>query len=103
MGPTNGGNDVPISIYRRQRLLRALGHLPRNRILPPARSVPRAVPASDVHRRGQHRGDFACITWNAQAFLAQGDARHAAKARYAESLMARGDVLLITEAHRTAG
>ena len=32
--------DVPISVYRRQRLLRALGCLPTGVILPPALSSP---------------------------------------------------------------
>ena len=96
-------DDTPLSIYRRKRLLRALGHQPADQILPPARSVPRTPPVAPSVRTGQFRGDFNCIVWNAQAFFAVEDNRRDAKHRYLLSLLGRSDMVMITEAHGTAG
>ena len=54
-------------------------------------------------RRGQFRGGFRLITWNAQAFFSSDPAKAAAKQRWARSLLNRCDLLLITEAHGTPG
>ena len=96
-------HDVPMNIYRSRRLRRALGALPSTQILPPGRSIP-APPTASPHRRGgQYRGDFGMITWNAQALFAGDAIRRQAKMRYLHSLVARADVILITEAHGTGG
>ena len=92
-----------MNIYRSRRLRRALGALPSTQILPPGRSIP-APPTASPHRRGgQYRGDFGMIAWNAQALFAGDGVRRQAKMRYLHSLVARADVILITEAHGTGG
>eukprot|EP00959_Pyramimonas_sp_CCMP1952_P124174 2596498-Pyramimonas_sp.AAC.1 len=71
--------DVPVHIYRRMRVLRALGAAPAGRILPPPVSRPRALPSGLDRRRGQFLGDFAVTTWNAQALFASDIYRSTAK------------------------
>ena len=68
-----GLSDISVQIYRRQRLLRALRHLLRERILHPARSIPPAITSTEDRRRVQYRGEFSCITWNAQVLFAAED------------------------------
>ncbi|CAK0903838.1 unnamed protein product, partial [Prorocentrum cordatum] len=74
--------DMPIALYRRQRLLRALGSLP---------------------RPGQFQGEFSAATWNAQAFFCSDEGRFRAKVAYASRLLERACILMITEAHGTDG
>lgn len=95
--------DVPLSIYRQQRLHRALGDLAREQLLPPAKSIPAPTPAPNGRTRGQYTGDVRCAVWNAQAFFAQDEARHQAKNAYLQQLLTRCDVVMITEAHGTTG
>ena len=96
-------DDVPLQIYRRQRLLRALGLIERARILPPARSLPAPAMVSQLARPGQYRGDLAVITWNAQAFFASEEHRRGPKLTHLKTLLTRSDAVLITEAHGTVG
>ena len=102
--PGDAHHDVPLSIYRRQRLLRALGHLHQGHILPPARSIPASpTDRTDKNRHGQYKGDVSVVTWNAGAFFTTDPARFDAKVAYTRKLLDRADVLLITEGHGTDG
>ena len=95
--------DVPVDCYRHGRLCRALGAslpvpLQRGCISSPA------PPATSPDRRlGQYRGDVTVGTWNAQALFAACDHRRGQKMLYVQQLMRKLDVLLVTEAHGTAG
>ena len=96
-------DGVPLSIYRHSRLRRALGAaplapVPRGRLTTPAPSA-----ASPDRRLGQFRGDLRIGTWNAQALFAVDPTRRSQKMQYLQQLMKQVDVLLITEAHGTAG
>ena len=110
--------DLPVTHYRHQRLLRAVGAAPRVPILRPACSRPRqpALPspssspaspsaARPARRRAADpfRGDLRVATWNAQAFFAASDVMHDARVRYLDSLLQRSDAILVTEAHGTPG
>ena len=94
-------DDIPCTIYRRQRLLRALGHLPPAPISTPSRSSPPPIPAAGADREGQFSLDIAVTHWNAQALFAADPARHEAKAKYVNKLIARSDVCLLSETHGT--
>ena len=65
--------DVPLSLYRHRRLLRALGETPRNLRLPTAAlggvSNEGAGNSRSFTSCGPYRGDYAAIHWNAQVFL----------------------------------
>ena len=73
--------DLPIHLYRRQRLLRALGCLPSGVELPPAISVPARQDIVRPAAGGQFRGALSVAVWNAQAFFATNDHRHSLKWR----------------------
>ena len=93
--------DVPIQCYRRQRLRRALGVLPRGLLLPPP-LYPTALPPSPcIGTTGQYAGDFTVTVWNSQALFAADPVRHHVKTCYVSKLMATSDILLISEAHGT--
>ena len=96
-------DDVPVQIYRRQRLLRALGLLPPQRVLLPGRTTPATPTISQLRRPGHYRGELAVVAWNAQAFFAADPGRRETKERYLRSLLVRGDAVLISEAHGCAG
>jgi exonuclease III len=96
-------DDIPIGIFRNRRLRRALGLDVAAPIGTPSRTRPPPATTRDRCNTGQFRGDFACIEWNAQALFCQDPVRRKVKMRYLTSLMARADVVLITEAHGTHG
>ena len=52
-------HDVPLHFYRRQRVLRAVGAIPGDRILPPPLVKPATPMVSTDLRRGQFIGDVA--------------------------------------------
>ena len=95
--------DLPIPIYRRFRLLRALGELPRSRVLPGARLPPDLAVSIGVARTGQYRGDFSATVWNGQAFFCSDPAKFQSKICYTKRLLDRVDLLLICETHGTDG
>ena len=97
--PFGASHDVPIHFYRRQRVLRAIGAIPSDRILPPPMSPARPPPSPAGARRGQFTGDVAVTTWNAQALFATDVFRFTAKSSYVGQLMRKSDICLITEAH----
>ena len=99
---SNYKDDVPVSIYHMQWLLRALGHLPRGHIPLPARSFIAPALGGDGCRGGQFIGEYSVCSWNAQAFFTTSLVAHASKPRYANSLLCRSDVLLLQEAHGAA-
>ena len=71
--------DVPVQLYRHQRLKRALGVLPFGVSLSPGLSSPRR--SGDIPiGRNQFAGSFSIATWHAQALFASRSSRHAAKA-----------------------
>ena len=92
-------HDVPIPFYHRQRLLRALGAIRANTILPPTCSEPTVPPDNGARRRGQFTGDYSVVTWNAQALFAVNPGRHEVKDAYIRKLMAKADIALLTETH----
>ena len=52
-------HDLPVFIYRRLRLLRALGELPRSHDLTAATPPPDHAAAIGLARTGQYRGDVS--------------------------------------------
>ena len=94
--------DVPVQLYRHQRLKRALGVLPFGVSLSPGLSPPRR--SGDIPiGRGQFAGSFSIVTWNGQALFASRSSRHAAKAAYVYRLCAQFDIILLQECHGTLG
>jgi len=94
--------DVPVQLYRHQRLKRALGVLPFGVSLSPGLSPPRR--SGDIPiGRGQFAGSFSIVTWNAQALFASRSSRHAAKAAYVYRRCAQFDIILLQECHGTLG
>ena len=94
-------HDVPVSFFRRQRLLRAIGAIDAKSILPPARTEPKVQSAGRHRRDGQFTGDFSVAAWNSQALFAADQYKHEAKSAYVHKLMRKADVGLISEAHGT--
>ncbi len=96
--------DTPLCLYRRRRLLRALGQLPQTQVLPEALAVsPTPAVGSTAGCQGPFRGEFAATLWNAQAFFCVDEVKFNAKTAYAGSLLDRSDMLLLNEAHGTDG
>ena len=96
--------DIPNCIYRRMRLRRALGELPRSHRLPTAMRPPRAAGIADSRGcSGPYRDEFTATLWNAQAFFCSDEVKFSAKSAYVRSLLDRSDMVLITEAHGTEG
>ena len=74
-------SEIPLQLYRRQRIRRALGDLPAGTRLLPGRQPQQQPSAAHGGGRdggengpgganlGQLRDDFAAATWNADAFL----------------------------------
>eukprot|EP00959_Pyramimonas_sp_CCMP1952_P236079 4933990-Pyramimonas_sp.AAC.1 len=78
-------------------------HLPELSV-PPRRQLAGAPDAAARRAPAEpYRGDFTVIEWNAQAFFAADTDRRDMKARYLRSLLARSDVVMLTEAHGTPG
>ena len=100
---TAAAGEIPLQLYRHQRLRRAVGELPSHIILPPALSVPKQSLVEQGGREGQFRGGLAVASWNAQAFFTTCDVRFPDKIAYLHSLMGQHDAVLIQEAHGTAG
>jgi hypothetical protein len=94
--------DVPISIFRGLRLLRALGVLPRSHTLPAGKFID-ALPPVSGSRLGQFSGEFTATTWNAQALFCSDPAKFLSKVCYLNRLLDRSDMILISESHGTAG
>ena len=94
------GYEDPSPADTSHLIWRALGLLPGPRALaaPNLGTTPNCqLPATG----GQYRGDYRIGLWNAQALFACDPCRHARKAKYVNTLMAKLDILLITEAHGT--
>ena len=84
--------SAPISLFRRQRVLRAPGCLPTGVVLPPA-AVSQQASAPAPANLGPYRGDHSYAFWNAQAFFAADALRHSAKVGYACRLLAQHDMV----------
>ena len=91
--------SAPISLFRRQRVLRALGCLPTGVVLPPA-AVSQQARAPAPANLSQFEGDHSYAFWNAQAFFAADALRHGAKVGYACRLLAQHDMAGLAEVHR---
>ncbi len=98
--------DMPLSIYRRQRVRRAVGFLPQSHKIPAAQFSPSSSSSHGI-TRGQYRGAFRSIVWNAQALFCDSNAQNAArmeeKMGYLRRLLDQADIVMITEAHGTDG
>jgi len=90
--------SAPISLFRRHRVLRALGCLPTGVVLPPA-AVSQQASALAPANLGPFRGDHSYAFWNAQAFFAADTLRHSAKVGYACHLLAQHDMVGLAEVH----
>ena len=69
-------HDVPITVFWRQRVLRAIGAIDSQVVLPLARSVPSPCVAIGDNRFGQFKGDYSVVVWNTQALLAVDPFKH---------------------------
>lgn len=96
--------DMPLSIYRSQRVRRAVGFLPPSRRLPDACASTSRV-KSTVATAGQFRGACRIITWNTQAFFCHttDDTKFHEKIGYLRKLLDQADFILVTESHGTDG
>jgi len=98
---------LPLEEYRRLRLCRATGDLPRLAAIPAGLSceidATQAAPIPDHVPNGQFRGNISAVIWNSQALFCHKDDKHEAKANYVHKLAAQYDIILLSEVHGLHG
>ena len=98
---------LPLDKYRRLRLCRATGDLPRSAAIPAGLSCENDAAPGDPNPapvpNGQFRGNISAVIWNSQALFCHLDDRHEAKANYVHHLATRYDIILLSEAHGLHG
>jgi len=98
---------LPLDRYRRLRLCRATGDLPRTTAIPAGLSC--EEDAAQIRSsgapvpNGQFRGNLSAVAWNSQALFCYKDDRHEAKSDYVHYLAARYDIILLSEVHGLRG
>ena len=95
--------DVPVQVYRRQRVLRAIGELSPTVVLPLGLSYVRQAASVNEAVDGQYLDDYTSVQWNTQGLHCRDPRKNAANKSYVHELSAARDMTLLSEVHGDDG